>query len=57
MKTRNEIINKTLELNELLKKKRDNIKLAGGQNSDLANEPLFNQIQALKWVLCLDEEE
>ena len=54
MKDYNAILRKIVELENQLKEKRQNIKLAGWQNSDLVNEPLFNQAQTLRWVLDIE---
>lgn len=51
MRTETEIINKIIILQNRLDTLRRNIKMAGGYNKDLSNEPLFNQIESLKWVI------
>ncbi len=51
------ILCKIYQLENELEDKRQNIYNAGGQNLDLVNEPLFNQAQALRWVLKIRLDE
>jgi hypothetical protein len=56
MRDQEEIKQKIIELENNLRNYREIIKSAKGQNKDLANEPLFNQAQALRWVLDIGIE-
>jgi len=57
MKNHKEILSKIVELENQLEEKRQNIHNAGGQNLDMVNEPLFNQTQALRWVMDIGVDE
>ena len=51
------ILNFIRTLEDELDIKRQNIKAGGWQNLDLVNEPLYNQAQALRWVIGIEFDE
>lgn len=57
MKDYNDIMKNIVKIENELNEKRLNINEGRGQNLDLVNEPLFNQAQALRWVLDLSIDE
>jgi hypothetical protein len=57
MKEYKAILNMILTLENELEAKRQSVKIGGGQNLDLVNEPLYNQAQALRWVLNIELDE
>jgi len=57
MKNYKEMLDKIVEIENQLQDKRENIRVAGGQNLDMVNEPLFNQAQTLRWVLDISVDE
>ena len=57
MKHHSIVLRKIVELENKLNEKREIIFSADGQNLDMDNEPLFNQVKALLWALDISSDE
>lgn len=57
MKEYKEILSKIVELENALEEKRQNTNSSENENIRLVNEPLYNQAQALRWVLNIGIDE